>query len=200
MTSYEVYNLYLAIKLHFTSDTYDYFKHNAKVNSSMNTFLKRNDRFFFHKLNTKYTKEEIIDYFISNFFASSKTWIGNLIRADGETTYNKFKKYQQSFKYNFRSDCVSVSNDVLSNNLQFDDVFSVDNGQHPRLLRLLLSGKIAVQSFIIFDQILSFSKRWDKQIKETIIWPEKSFQLKKLKPFIRFNLTEAKFIMKDVFV
>ena len=200
MTSYEVYNLYLAIKLHFTSDTYDYFKHNAKVNSSMNTFLKRNDRFFFHKLNTKYTKEEIIDYFISNFFASSKTWIGNLIRADGETTYNKFKKYQQSFKYSFRSDCVSVSNDVLSNNLQFDDVFSVDNGQHPRLLRLLLSGKIAIQSFIIFDQILSFSKRWDKQIKETIIWPEKSFKLKKLKLFIRFNLTEAKFIMKDVFV
>ena len=32
MSSYEVYNLYLAIKLHFTSDTYDYFKHNAKVN------------------------------------------------------------------------------------------------------------------------------------------------------------------------
>ena len=70
--SYEVYNLYLAIKLHFTSDTYDYFKHNAKVNSSMNTFLKRNDQTFFHKLNTKYTKDEIIDYFISNFFASSK--------------------------------------------------------------------------------------------------------------------------------
>ena len=200
MTSYEVYNLYLAIKLHFTSDTYDYFKHNAKVNSSMNTFLKRNDRFFFHKLNTKYTKEEIIDYFISNFFASSKTWIGNLIRADGETTYNKFKKYQQSFKYNFRSDCVSINNVLLSDSLQFDDVFSVDSGQHPRLLRLLLSGKSVVESIIIFHQILSFSKRWDKQIKETIIWPEKSFKIRKLKPFIRFNLTEAKFIMKDVFV
>jgi len=78
-------------------------------------------------------------------------------------------------------------------------MFSVDNGQHPRLLRLLLSEKIAIQSFIIFDQILSFSKRWDKQIKETIIWPEKSFKLKKLKPFIRFNNTEAKFIMREVF-
>ena len=200
MTSYEVYLLYLAIKLHFTSDTYDYFKHNAKVNSSMNTFLKRNDRFFFHKLNTKYTKDEIIDYFISNFFASSKTWIGNLIRADGETTYNKFKKYQQSFKYSFRNDCVSVHNDVVSNNLQFYDVFSVDNGQHPRLLRLLLSGKIAVQSFIIFDKILSFVNRWDKEITETIIWPEKSFKITKLRPFINVNITKCKFIMKEIFV
>ena len=199
MTSYDAYRLYLAVKLHFTTSNYDFFRHNAKVNSSLNSFLKRNDRFFFHKLNTKYTKDEIIEYFISNFFASSKTWIGNLIRADGETTYNKWRKYQQSFKYNFRSDCVCVHNDVVSNNLQFDDVFSVDNGQHPRLLRLLLSGKIAVQSFIIFDQILSFSKKWDKQIKETIIWPEKSFKLKKLKPFIKFNLTECKFIMREVF-
>ena len=199
MTSYDAYRLYLAVKLHFTTSNYDFFRHNAKVNSSLNSFLKRNDRFFFHKLNTKYTKDEIIEYFISNFFASSKTWIGNLIRADGETTYNKWRKYQQSFKYNFRSDCVCVHNDVVSNNLQFDDVFSVDNGQHPRLLRLLLSGKIAVQSFIIFDQILSFSKKWDKQIKETIIWPEKSFKLKKLKPFIKVNLTECKFIMREVF-
>ena len=47
MTSYDAYKLYLAIKLHFTTANYDYFKHNAKVNSSLNAFLKRNDRFFF---------------------------------------------------------------------------------------------------------------------------------------------------------
>ena len=58
MNSYEAYTLYLAIKLHFTSDNYDFYRHNAKVNSSFNTFLKRNDRFFFHKLTTKYNKEE----------------------------------------------------------------------------------------------------------------------------------------------
>ena len=200
MTSYEVYNLYLSIKLHFTSDTYDYFKHNAKVNSSMNTFLKRNDRFFFHKLNTKYTKEEIIDYFISNFFASSKTWIGNLIRADGETTYNKWRKYNQSFTYNFRNDCVLLRNVIDGDNIRFDDVFSVVGGQHPRMLRLLLSGKISVQSFIIFDKILSFVNRWDKEITETIIWPEKSFKITKLKPFVNVNITKCKFVMKEVFV
>ena len=75
MNSYESYTLYLAIKLHFTSDNYDFYRHNAKVNSSFNTFLKRNDRFFFHKLTTKYNKEEMLDYFVSNFFHNSKTWI-----------------------------------------------------------------------------------------------------------------------------
>ena len=60
MNSYEAYTDYTSlqhIKLHFTSDTYDFYRHNlAKINSSFNTFLKRNDRFFFHKLTTKYTK------------------------------------------------------------------------------------------------------------------------------------------------
>ena len=200
MNSYESYTLYLAIKLHFTSDNYDFFKHNAKVNSSFNTFLKRNDRFFFHKLTIKYNKEEMLEYFVCNFFHNSKTWIGNLVRADGETTYTKWKKYNQAFTYNFRNDCVLVRNLIDGDRISFDDVFSVVNGQHPRMLRLLLSEKISIQSFIIFDKILSFIKRWDKEIDEKVIWPEKSFKINKLKPFVNFNLTKCKFIMKEIFV
>ena len=200
MNSYEAYTLYLAIKLHFTSYSYDFYKHNAKVNSTFNTFLKRNDRFFFHKLTTKYSKEEMLDYFVCNFFHNSKTWIGNLVRADGETNYTKWKKFNQAFTYNFRNDCLLVRNIIDGDRISFDDVFRVSNGQHPRLLRLLLSEQIGVQTFIILDKILSFCKNWDKEIAETIIWPEKSFKIAKLKPFVNFNLTKCKFIMKEVFV
>ena len=199
MTSYEAYTLYLAIKLHFTTPNYDYFKHNAKVNSSFNSFIKRNDRFFFHKLATKYG-ENLQDYYVSNFVDRPKTWVGDLVRSDGDTIYNKWKKYNESFSYNFRNDCVLLRNVIDGDNIRFDDVFSVDSGQHPRLLRLLLSGKVSIQSVIIFDKILSFVSRWDKEIQETIIWPEKSFKIAKLKPFVNVNLTKCKFIMKEVFV
>ena len=199
MTSYEAYTLYLAIKLHFTTPNYDYFKHNAKVNSSFNSFIKRNDRFFFHKLATKYG-ENLQDYYVSNFVDRPKTWVGDLVRADGDTIYNKWRKYNESFSYNFRNDCVLIRNVIDGDNIRFDDVFSVDSGQHPRLLRLLLSGKVSIQSVIIFDKILSFISRWDKEIKETIIWPEKSFKITKLRPFINVNITKCKFIMKEIFV
>ena len=199
MTSYEAYTLYLAIKLHFTTANYDYFKHNAKVNSSLNAFLKRNDRFFFHKLGTKYG-DKLQDYYVSNFVDKPKTWVGDLVRSDGDTIYNKWRKYNESFSYNFRNDCVLLRNVIDGDNIRFDDVFSVVNGQHPRLLRLLLSGKVSVQSVIIFDKILSFINRWDKEIKETIIWPEKSFKITKLRPFINVNITKCKFIMKEIFV
>ena len=199
MTSYEAYTLYLAIKLHFTTPNYDYFKHNAKVNSSFNSFIKRNDRFFFHKLATKYG-ENLQDYYVSNFVDRPKTWVGDLVRSDGDTIYNKWKKYNESFSYNFRNDCVLLRNVIDGDNIRFDDVFSVVGGQHPRMLRLLLSGKISVQSFIIFDKILSFVNRWDKEITETIVWPEKSFKITKLKPFVNVNITKCKFVMKEIFV
>ena len=89
---------------------------------------------------------------------------------------------------------------MSADNIRFDDVFNVVDGQHPRMLRLLLSGKISIQSVIIFDKILSFTNRWDKEINETIIWPEKSFKIAKLSPFVKVNLTKCKFIMKEVFV
>ena len=94
MTSYDAYRLYLAIKLHFTTPNYDYFRHNAKVNSSLNAFLKRNDRFFFHKLATKYG-DDLMMYFVSNFVDRPKTWVGDLVRADGDTIYNKWRKYNE---------------------------------------------------------------------------------------------------------
>ena len=58
--------------------------------------------------------------------------------------------------------------------------------------------KRVLTDFEFFSRDLS--GYWDKEIKETIIWPEKSFKLKKLNPFIKFNLTKCKFIMKEVFV
>ena len=83
--------------MHFTTPNYDFFKHNVKVNSSLNSFLKRNDRFFFHKLTTKYKQEELLDYFVCNFVYNSKTWVGTLVRADGDTVYNKFKSIMDHF-------------------------------------------------------------------------------------------------------
>jgi len=198
--SYEAYKLYLAIKLHFTTENYDFFKHNAKVNSSLNSFLKRNDRYFFYRLATKYSKEELIDFYVCNFFENSKSWIGNLIRADGETNYTKWKKFNQSLTYNFRNDCSIIHNTIDGAGIRFDDMFTVSEGQHPRMLRLFLSKQISTQSFIILDKILSFVKNWDKEIKETVIWPELSAKVKKLSPFVNMNVTKCKFIMKEIFV
>ena len=52
----------------------------------------------------------------------------------------------------------------------------------------------------MLDSILSFSKVWSKEINEKVLWPKIAHTLTKLKPFVNFNFTEAKLIVKEIFV
>ena len=47
MTGFDVYKTYLALKLHFTKDKYNYFTFNGKSRASQSAFDKRKDRYFF---------------------------------------------------------------------------------------------------------------------------------------------------------
>jgi len=122
---FDVFKVYLAIKLHFTTESYDYHKYEGKVNCKLDTFTKRNDRYFFHKLSTRYNKDDILDFFVSNFLIDSNKWIGNLTRNDGKDVYLDWKKRKESFEYYFRNDCVSILNDFNTRNLSFNDGFHV---------------------------------------------------------------------------
>ena len=197
---FDVYKTYLGVKLHFTSDTYDYYKYGGKVNTKLDTFTKRKDRYFFHKLSTRYAEADILDFFVANFLADSKRWIGNLLANDGRDVYLDYKKRKEAFAYHFKQDCGTIHSDFNRLNILFDDGFTVPNGQHPRVLRLLIQRKISYQTTIVLNHFLNFVKNWDKEITEKIVWPEISLKVTRLKPFINFNATECKLIMKEVFI
>ena len=197
---FDVYKTYLAIKLHFASDTYDYYKYGGKVNAKLDTFTKRKDRYFFHKLSTKYAETDILDFFVANFLADSKRWIGNLLANDGRGVYLDYKKRKESFAYYFKQECGTIVSDFSSRGLSFNDGFIPPNGQHPRMLRLLIQRKCSYQTAVVLNHFLNFSKNWDKEITEKVVWPEISLKVTRVKPFINFNATECKLIMKEIFV
>ena len=197
---FDVYKTYLGVKLHFTSDTYDYYKYGGKVNTKLDTFTKRKDRYFFHKLSTRYAEADILDFFVANFLADSKRWIGNLLANDGRDVYLDYKKRKEAFAYHFKQDCGSIVSDFRRKSISFDDGFIPVNGQHPRVLRLLIQKKISYQTTIVLNHFLNFVKNWDKEITEKVVWPEISLKVTRLKPFINFNATECKLIMKEVFI
>ena len=93
-----------------------------------------------------------------------------------------------------------VYNTFNAKRLSFDDGFSVFGGQHPRFLQLLLSKKISYETFIVFEDNIQFTKKWNKQIKEKVVWPTVEKKVNKYKSFVKYNNTAAKMILKDVFV
>ena len=197
---FSVYKTYLAVKLHFTSASYDYHKYEGKINAKLDTFTSRNDRYFFHKLSKQYKEDEILDFFVANFAKDDKKWVKSLLENDGKGNYLEYRKYKESVSYHFRSDCSLLYDNIVGDMARFNDVLLVHNGQHPTMLRLLLQRKINIQSAIILDSVLSYSKNWSKDIKEKVVWPKIAFKMAKLKGFVKYNETECKLIMKEIFV
>lgn len=196
---FEVFKTYLAVKNHFTSN-YDYHKYGGRVSAKLESFTKRKDRYFFHKLSKKYNERDILDYFVSNFAVDSHKWIGSVINNEGAENYAKYRKYKDNFDCHFRNDCVAIRDELNNKSISFNDGFDVVSGQHPRILRLLLRKRIHLQTAIILDTILSFSKVWDKEIEEKVVWPKIKHTLNKFRPFLMYNETQVKLIMKEIFV
>jgi len=106
MAPFDCYKTYLALKNHFTKDSYDYHKYCKKTRASLQTFYRRKDRFWFEKLARNKDDKEVVDFFVSNFITCtdpSKLWIGEMIR-EGESRYEQWKKRNQSLSYVFKEE------------------------------------------------------------------------------------------------
>ena len=131
--------MYLALKKHFTTDQYDYFKYNGKVRASMDTFRTRNDAYFFTKLSSK---ENWVEILIANMVHDQTSWIREIIDTEGETRYLEWKKKIDSLTEVFKTDLKFLNED-------WEENFVVPDGQHPLILRLYIEKKIT-QNLLLY--------------------------------------------------
>ena len=182
MNEFEAYKEYIALKLHFTSD-YDYFKYNGKTNVTPHSFNQRKDKYHFKRLVKKYEDSTIREYFVANL-VNNKQWVGDMDIA----TYSQWQARTQSIEYIFQND----AENLLTNSSNFDIIFNSDKGNHPKLVKAYLGKKISLETLIIFEKLLHYRKRFDKEIKDVIIWPNVSKLIEKYEPFIEADLGRCK--------
>ena len=195
MNGFEVYKIYLAIKLHFTSknQSYDFHKHNGRTTARLETFTKRRDRYFFHKLSKSYNDSSIVNYFLSNFVSNTNLWVGDIIGKTGDDHYKEWSKKLEALHYYYEQDI----DYILERKIEFDDIFTSKNGQHPPILKMFLARRINFETLIILDDILSFSKRLNKNISEKVLWPKMYDRMIRYKPFLSYNITKYKMSLRD---
>jgi len=195
VNGFEVYKIYLAIKLHFTSkgQSYDFHKHNGRTTARLETFTKRRDRYFFHKLSKSYNNSTIVDYFLSNFVSNTNLWVGDIIGKTGDEQYKQWSKKIEALHYYYEQDI----DYILERKIEFDDIFNSKDGQHPPIVKMFLAKKINFETVLILDDILSFSKRLNKSISEKVLWPKLYDRMIRYRPFLKYNVTKYKKSLKD---
>ena len=196
---FDVYRMYLAMKLHFTNPNFDYFTAGGKTNAKEKTYQQRNDFWFYETLAKKYKKEEIQELLLASFALSedtSKVWIGD-IKVSGKDRWVVWKKSQQSLAYTVEQDLESVVGCMGSQGYTFNNLFETMGG-HPPLLKLFLKRQLNLDTLVVMDIVLGFTKRWDKELKDPL-WEQISLKIKKYKPFLSINKDKYLQIMRNVF-
>ena len=194
---FNAYKLYLAVKNHFTTN-YDFFKYNGKVNAKEDSFLKRRDKFFFAKLQRKYNNDQLRDLFVSNFADGEDFWIGNVLTQKAESVYTEWKARQMKLSYILEQDLKFLLDYYNERNLDFNSLFVMENG-HPILLQCVLRNDIYVETMIIIDRVLNYSRRWNKVLDDPV-WTEFKKRMDKYSPFVLFEAEKGKKILRKVFV
>ena len=199
MNGFEVYKIYLAIKLHFTSknQSYNFHKHNGRTTARLETFTKRRDKYYFHRLSKSYDNKSIVNYFLSNFVSNTNLWVGDIIGKAGDEHYKQWSKKIESLHYYYEKDIDYIIERMTTKDIKFNDLFLSIDGQHPPIIKMFLAKKINFETLIILDDILRFTKKLNKNIKEKVLWPKLFDRMKRYKPFLSYNITKYKISLRD---
>ena len=190
---FDAYREYLALKNHFTKKSYDYHKYCGKSRATVQSFYKRKDRFWFEKVVRQKTDKEVVEFFVANFVSCSdpqSLWIGEIMK-EGETRYKEWQKKVQSLSYLFKEE----SQQIFSQH-KFEEVFDCSKS-HPVLLKMFLSGKISLETMVIYDRIFLYGNNFDKKLKDPV-WETVSMKIKKYSPFLNIDVLKFRKILKEV--
>ena len=190
---FDSYKCYLSLKNHFTKESYDYHKYCGKSRATVQSFYKRKDRFWFEKVVRQKSDQEVVDFFVANFVSCSdpqSLWIGEIMK-EGETRYREWQKKVQSLSYLFKEE----SQQIFSQH-KFEEVFDCSKS-HPVLLKMFLSGKISLETLVIYDKIFMYGNNFDKKLKDPV-WESVSMKIKKYNPFLNIDVLKFRKILKEV--
>jgi len=177
MEAIDVYLMYCALKAHFGKTDYDFITYRGKTRIKRNSFYKRKDRYFFVKISRKYkTEEDIKNYFISNFIKDSKGYVSNF----NDENYEEWKDKRANFYNQFTLEIKPLVKN-------FNPIFDIKNDEHPMLLKEYLGKRVSLETIIILDELVKFSKMWNKKLSEDYIWKDIKKMMNNYKRFLTLD-------------
>ncbi len=194
MTGYEAFCLFQALKLHFTSKSYDFFKYNGKSRVTVTTFENRKDKYHYYKLSRKYPNKDVMtDFLIANLLIKEDIWVGDLLHEEADINFVEHQKILQSLSYRFENDCRLIFDGV-----EKPDSVLITEGDYPRVLTMALRKEITFETLCILNMIFKYLPYWNRKITDTIRWPGIARKIEKYTAFLPQDVVKYKDILRKV--
>jgi hypothetical protein len=184
--------LYMALKAHFSSVSFDAVKGNGKFkNANKEQLEKRNDKSLIAAFGKKCDNpQQVASVLVANFAYGNDYPFNDIDRAF--SLHNKWQKIRQSLTKTFSDDIVYLNIHCEDHNREFKDLFEV-NGV-PTLFQLTLSGKIHIETVAILDRLMNFIPLWMEGLP---LWKKEFLKIKKLQSFIVIDEQKFRRVLKE---
>lgn len=185
--------MFLALKNHFTQESYDIVKYRGKTNATINGFEKRKDRLQFAKLSRKVSDDDMQYYIIANII-EGKSWIGQFLEEDAELNFQKFK--------NAYSDIIKTVNREVRESLDgisFSNFFKVDKYEYPHVVLSKLDDTLSYLTLVVLNNFVQFVPKYNEAYAGDEVWSSMALMIDKLTPFINYDKKEMKNILRNFY-
>ncbi len=192
MTGFEAYRLCHSLKLHFNTDSYDYFKYNGKTNVSQKSYRKRREfPTIYESLSSRYKDDKLMEYFVANIVDGDPN--AGIYGNEGDEKYLKWKRNIQNITYTFSQQI----EDLLEKVNHFDDLFKVVGGNNPVLLQHYYWGDVSIETFIIMNKVLNFFPQFSRELDDEYRWPNVKRRCEKYAKFLDIDIQKYIEILKN---
>lgn len=187
--SFALYVNYLAMKKHFTTDSFNYQKYNGKVRATFDKFRTRPDVYFFHKLSQMDDPQNMM---LANMIVKPNAWIRDIVEESGQARYDEWLKRTNSLTYLFKSELSKLREDWK------DNFVSVD-GQHPYIMTLFIQKQISLETFTILAHSANIFPYWEENVVDRIVARDIIRLSRKYMPFLDISQKKFKDIIRERF-
>lgn len=176
MTALEVFQLYLPIKLHFTTEKFNVFETKRVKNTDYESFSRRVDIGKFHSLANKFKNpRECVQYFAANFAYGLNDALYKPLEA--EQNLKLWIKRKESITEVFKNDFEKLQDDFKANNI----------------LQKYVAGIVTLESVAILSCYSNLIESW----KDNPLWESEILRVKKSQRFVKFDPVRIELIMQN---
>lgn len=179
MSPFKAYEMYMHLKLHFTSDKYDVRKYPMK-RMSMESFERTKLKFKLFTLTKKYNEVQLREYFIANFLSGDK--YGGMYSGDAEDIMLDWQKRIQGLTYHYTQDILHLQERGVKTP---EMAWSGDS--HPLIAKEYLGKRVNLETLVILDKLYNYRPEVDSRLHDDFVWKPISRLMHKYEPFLRFN-------------
>lgn len=186
----------MAIKLHFTRDSFNVFKNRGVVKGTREAFNARNDRYMFERLARKFpVDKDIIQFFVANFAYGNESAVYS--GEESDTLYMEWLKRKQSITKVFTDDLNTILMDAYKKKLKEEAIINFTSNEYPTILNLYLGKQIGIETVSILNDIDNMVTQWKNNDAVVLLWENELRRIEKVSGFIKYESSRLMPIYKS---